>query len=145
MRLPWYEALAIFIYLYICYIISKFRYVIEEVQTSTSLSLKEIDEIPNVINGVSDIVATIAAAVEEQSTATREISTNINQASQGIQEVNENINQSSSVAEEITKDIAQVNIAAEKLSNGSDQVRLSAENLNRMSAELTGIVHKFRV
>jgi len=118
---------------------------IEEVQTSTSLSLKEIDEIPNVINGVSDIVATIAAAVEEQSTATREISTNINQASQGIQEVNENINQSSSVAEEITKDIAQVNIAAEKLSNGSDQVRLSAENLNRMSAELTGIVQKFRV
>jgi len=118
---------------------------IEEVQNSTSLSLAEIDEISNVINGVSDIVATIAAAVEEQSTATREISTNINQASQGIQEVNENISQSSSVAEEITRDIAQVNLAAGELSNESEQVRLSAEKLNSMSAEITGIVSKFKV
>jgi methyl-accepting chemotaxis protein len=118
---------------------------IEEVQSSTALSLTEIDEISNVINGVNEIVATIAAAVEEQSTATKEISLNINQASQGIQEVNENINQSSSVAEEITKDIAQVNIEANEISNGSDQVRLSAENLTEMSTQLTGIVDKFKV
>ncbi|MCP4114229.1 MAG: methyl-accepting chemotaxis protein [Desulfobacteraceae bacterium] len=118
---------------------------IEEVQSSTAASLTEIDEISDVINGVNDIVATIAAAVEEQSTATREISTNINQASQGIQEVNENINQSSSVAEEITKDIAQVNMSAGEISNGSDQVRLSAENLTGMSARLSGIVDKFKV
>jgi len=118
---------------------------IEEIQNSTSLSFTEIDEISAVINGVNDIVATIAAAVEEQSIATREISSNINQASQGIQEVNGNINQSSAVAEEITKDIAQVNILASQLSNGSEQVHLSAESLNRMSAELSGIVGKFKV
>ncbi|MBI9090770.1 MAG: methyl-accepting chemotaxis protein [Desulfobacterium sp.] len=118
---------------------------IEGVQSSTAVSRSEIDEIAKVINGVNDIVATIAAAVEEQSTATREISTNINQASQGIQEVNENINQSSSVAEEITKDIAQVNSEAGEMSNGSDQVRLSAESLTEMLTQLSGIVEKFKV
>lgn len=117
---------------------------IEEVQNSTSLSLSEIDEISNVIHGVNEIVSTIAAAVEEQSSATREISTNINQAAQGIQEVNENINQSSSVAKEITRDIAQVNSEATDMSNGSGQVKISAEELNRMSAQLSSIVGKFK-
>ena len=118
---------------------------IDDVQNSTTLSINEIDEIANVINGINDIIATIAAAVEEQSTATNEISANINQASQGIQEVTENINQSSSVAEEISKDIAQVTTEAGEVSNGSEQVRLSAENLSEMSTQLSSIVGVFKV
>ena len=118
---------------------------IEEVQQSTAQSLTEITEIATVINGVNDIVGTIAAAVEEQSSATEEISNNINQASQGIQEVNENISQSSSVAEEITQDITQVNTEAAEMSNNSNQVRTSAEYLNEMSTQLGDIVGKFKV
>jgi len=118
---------------------------IDEVQKMTELSVREIDEISNVINGVNEIVSTIATAVEEQSSATTEISGNINQVSAGIQEVNQNINQSSSVAREITQDIAQVNDAASEISNGSRQVKLSAENLNGMAKTLNAIVSKFKV
>ncbi|MCP4115219.1 MAG: methyl-accepting chemotaxis protein [Desulfobacteraceae bacterium] len=118
---------------------------IEGVQQSTAQSLTEIEEISNVITGVNDIVATIAAAVEEQSSATEEIANNISQASQGIQEVNENISQSSSVAEEITRDITQVNTEAGDMSNNSSQVELSAEHLNEMSTQLSDIVGRFKV
>ncbi|MBI9090303.1 MAG: methyl-accepting chemotaxis protein [Desulfobacterium sp.] len=118
---------------------------IEGVQQSTTQSLNEINEISTVINGVNDIVGTIAAAVEEQSSATEEISSNINQASQGIQEVNENINQSASVAQEITQDITQVNTEAGEMSSNSNQVKISAEHLNEMSTQLSAIVGRFKV
>jgi methyl-accepting chemotaxis protein len=118
---------------------------IDEVQKMTELSVREIDEISSVINGVNEIVSTIAAAVEEQSAATTEISGNINQVSAGIQEVNHNINQSSSVAREITQDITQVNDAASEISNSSLQVKSSAENLSGMAKTLNAIVSKFKV
>jgi len=118
---------------------------IDGVQNMTELSIKEIDQISTVINGVNEIVSAIAAAVEEQSSATNEISENINQVSRGIQDVNENINQSSSVAQEITQDIAKVNTAAAEISSGSGQVRSSASDLNEMAKELNAIVGRFKV
>jgi methyl-accepting chemotaxis protein len=118
---------------------------IEGVQQATSVTVADIDQISTVIGGVNDIVATIAAAVEEQSSATQEIATNINQASVGIQEVNENVGQSSVVAGEINKDIAEVNNAAGKISLGSNSVQSSAKDLARMATELNTIVNSFKV
>lgn len=105
----------------------------------------EIDQISSVISGVNDIVATIAAAVEEQTAATREIANNIAQASQGIQEVNENVSQSSVVSGDITEDISKVNTAANGISESSKQVQASSEDLQRMAAELNTIVGSFRI
>lgn len=118
---------------------------IDGVQNITDLSIKDIDEISNVINDVNDIVSSIAAAVEEQSSATSKISNNINQISQGVQDVNESINQSAVVAQEITQDITQVNVAATEISNNSSQLKSSATELNEMAKELHMIVGKFKV
>ncbi len=118
---------------------------IENIQSSTDVTVRGIDEISTVINNVNDIVGTMATAVEEQSAATREIATNIAQASQGIQEVNENVNQSSTVAAEITQDIAVVNQSSGEIANSSDQVKVSAEELKRMAVELNTIVGSFKV
>ena len=118
---------------------------IEGIQTTTTSTIKEIDEIANVINGVNEIVSTIAAAVEEQSAATNEVAGNINQTSQGIQEVNENIKECSGVADEISRDIALVNSDAGEMSNSSEQIKLSAESLNEMAARLNILVGKFNV
>ena len=118
---------------------------IDAVQRTTKLTVTEIDHISKVIGGVNDIVTTIAAAVEEQSAATREIANNIAQASQGIQEVNENVSQSSAVAGTITEDIAKVNFAATDISQYSKQVQSSSAELQQMAAELNGIVGSFKV
>jgi methyl-accepting chemotaxis protein len=118
---------------------------INDVQRTTEASITEINQISTVISGVNDIVTTIAAAVEEQTAATREIATNIAQASRGIQEVNENVSQSSTVAGDITEDICKVNLAATGISNSSNQVQASSEGLQRMASELNTIVGSFKV
>lgn len=118
---------------------------INDVQQTTEASVTEINQISEVISGVNDIVATIAAAVEEQTAATREIANNIAQASQGIQEVNENVSQSSTVASDITEDISKVNLAATGISESSKQVQGSSEGLHRMAKELNTIVGSFKV
>jgi methyl-accepting chemotaxis protein len=118
---------------------------INDVQQTTEASVTEINQISEVISGVNDIVATIAAAVEEQTAATREIANNIAQASQGIQEVNENVSQSSTVAGDITEDISKVNLAATGISESSKQVQGSSEDLHRMAKELNTIVGSFKV
>ena len=121
------------------------RQQIEEVQRTTSSTVAEIDQISEVIGGVNEIVTTIAAAVEEQTAATREIADNISQASQGIQEVNENVSQSSHVAGTITEDIAKVNFAATGISESSSKVQDSAEGLRQMASELNRIVGSFKI
>jgi len=118
---------------------------IDDVQGTSKTTREEINEISSVIGGVNEIVATIAAAVEEQTAATREIAGNISQASQGIQEVNENVSQSSTVAADITHDISEVSSAAKRISQSSIEVKDSAAQLQARSAELNAIVGRFKV
>lgn len=62
---------------------------IEGIQNTTDGTVTEINQIGKVIADINEIVGTIATAVEEQSTSTREIAGNVNQAALGIQDVNE--------------------------------------------------------
>lgn len=118
---------------------------IENIQQSSSATLRGMSEISDVINNVNDIVSTIATAVEEQSAATQEIAENINQASSGIQEVNNNVSESSNVADEIARDITEVNQSATDMAQRSDEVKNSADELSNLAEELNSMVGRFRV
>ncbi len=118
---------------------------IEAVQTTTGTTVADINGITEVIASVNEIVATIAAAVEEQSAATGEIAANIAQASQGIQEVNENVTQSSAASEEISRNIAEVSQNTVEMTSSSEQVESSAADLQKMSATLNEIVGRFKI
>lgn len=118
---------------------------IDSVQLTSASTGQEIAEISKIIDGINDIVGTIATAVEEQSAATKEISTNINHASQGIQEVNVNVNESSSAAFEISNNIHQVKNSANQMADSSGQVQISAENLANMAAEMNEMVDQFKI
>ena len=118
---------------------------IEGIQNATGITVKEINEIRAVIGDVDEIVATIATAVEEQSSTTREIAENVSQASQGISEVNENVSQSSSVASEIAGEIAEVNNSAIQMNSASSQVQRSAEQLSAIADKLKEMVSRFTV
>ncbi len=114
------------------------------VQEATGVTVKEINEIGQVIADVDKIVATIAAAVEEQTATTKEISQNVQQASQGIGEVNENVAQSSAVSSEIAADIATVNSSANEMNQASRQVKVSAEELSVIADRLKEMMAKFK-
>lgn len=118
---------------------------IEDIQTTTSSTLTEINEIAGVIIKVNQIVATITTAVAEQSTATREIAENISRTAFGIENVNTTVSMTTKVAKDITKDIKNVNIETKKMTTGSTTIKSSAEELKNMAAKLGIIVGEFKV
>jgi len=118
---------------------------IDDIQSTTSMAVGEINQISDVIANINEIVATIATAVEEQSAVTKEIAGNISQASEGIALVNENINESSNVSNAISKDILGVSEATDKISTSSQKVELSSEKLKGMASELKLILDGFKV
>jgi len=118
---------------------------IESIQSTTSTTVEQISEITRVIDDVNKVVASIAASVEQQSSATKEIAGNVSQASRGIQEVNQNVNQGSSVSAEISSDIASVNASMNEMAASSNQVNLSAEQLSHLSESLKQMVDQFKI
>ena len=118
---------------------------ISGIQSTTSDTVTEIEQILDVINQVNDIVAGIAAAIDEQAVATSEIAGNVNQAAQGIDEVNQNVAQSSTVAGAISHDITEVNLASQEMSNSSSQVHGSAASLSELSEKLNNMVSRFKI
>jgi len=123
----------------------KIRNQIEGIQKSTGETVTDIEQISDVIANIDEIVGTIAAAVEEQSTAMKEIALNISQASSGVKEVNQNVSQSSKATEDIARDISEVNQAAAEMTNNSSQVNLSADELSGLAEKINTMVGSFKV
>ncbi len=118
---------------------------IEDVQKTTHGTIGDIEEITTVINSVNEIVATITAAVGEQSKATEEIASNINQAAEGLGEVNQNVSQISVVASTITQEVTLVNKASGEVSASSSQVHASSADLKKFALELRKAVGSFKI
>lgn len=118
---------------------------IENIQHSSRTSLSSIEEISKVISDINEIVSTIATAVEEQSSATNEITQNITQASSGIDEVNTNVNQSSAASAEIAQEIVGVNKSAGDIAQRSGQVKSSAKDLSDLATKLDEMVGSFKI
>ena len=72
---------------------------------------------------MSEIVSTIASAVEEQGAATQEISRNVQQAAQGTQQVSSNIADLQRGATETGSASTQVLAAVQSLSRDSNRLK----------------------
>lgn len=118
---------------------------VEGIQTNTEGTVSEINDVSEVVHEINTIVATIAAAVEQQSATTREIVSNVSQASAGLMEVNENVAQSSQVSSEIARDISGVTSSANDISNSCTRVNTSAGELASLAEQLNKMVHTFKV
>ncbi|PIE61018.1 MAG: chemotaxis protein, partial [Desulfobacterales bacterium] len=118
---------------------------IDAIQSSTSTTVTEMENINTVINNVNTIVTTIASAVDEQATSTDKIASNVAQVAQGIAEVNDNVAQSSSVAGEISMEIAEVSQVADTISLDSEKVNDQANELLSLSDQLSKTVNQFKL
>jgi len=118
---------------------------ISEMQTTTSMTVKDIETISAVIVDINHVINGIATAVEEQSAASSEISSNISQASLGIAEVNENVAQATVVVADITRDIAEINQQSNQVGEGSFHVQRNAQGLADLASQLQDLVKKFKV
>jgi len=115
------------------------------VQSSTAGGIAEIEKVSHVIHEVSEIVASIAAAIEEQATVTKDIARNIGEASSGVRDANLRVSESSAATKDIAKEISGVDRAARQMADGSEQVNVSATELSRVAESLQGTVARFRV
>ena len=96
---------------------------VEAIQQASANSVKAIGDIADGIKTVDEIAATIAAAVEEQSTATSEISGNVQQAAAGTQDVSANITLISESSEKTGAGAADMLDAASRLGDHARQLR----------------------
>jgi aerotaxis receptor len=98
-------------------------------QSATRESVVAIKDIGATIARISEIAATIAASVEQQGMATREIAGNVQQAAQGTTEV--------------TSNITSVNMAAQQTGAAASQVLSSAGELSQSGERLKHQVDEF--
>jgi len=115
------------------------------VQTSAGGAIADIEKIAGVINEVGSIVASIAAAIEEQATVTKDVAGNIAQASAGVKEANERVAQTATVSKTIAQDVGSLNAAVGDIRQGGEQVQASAMELSRLAEQLNGVVGQFKV
>jgi methyl-accepting chemotaxis protein/aerotaxis receptor len=102
---------------------------ITDIQNSTVEAVAAIDRIGKTIERISSIQGGIAAAVEEQEAATKEIARNVQEVSVGTAQVSENING--------------VTTAAQDTGASASQVLDLARDLTQQSNNLRGEVEKF--
>ena len=115
------------------------------IQDTTLGTVKEINEIVATITSVNEIVCSIATAIEEQATATKEIASNVNQAAQGIEEVNHNVAESTTVSTLISKDIVEVSQSSKEMSKSSVSLHDNAGDLSELADKLHEMVRMFKM
>jgi len=118
---------------------------IVSVQTSTAQGIAGVGKVSQVIRSISDLVGSIAAAIEEQAAVTRDIAGNIGQASSGVRDANERVSETSQATQSIATEIAAVDEAAREMAAGSEQVRVSAVDLSKLAERLQITAARFRV
>ena len=118
---------------------------VEGIQRTTGETVTEIDLVSKVISDIDAIISTIAAAIEEQTAATKEIAGNVGRAFHELETVSRNVVQGAEVVQSIAKDIGMVNEASVKMSSDSQGVNDSSVELKKMGDELRKIVNLFKV
>ena len=96
---------------------------IAEIQSATADSVEAIKTITETIERISGIATTIAAAVEEQGAATKEIARNVGEAAKGAEDVSANILGVTEATGETRKAASQVLSAAQGLNAESENLR----------------------
>ena len=104
---------------------------IEAIQAGSEGAVEAIGKVSMIIGTINDISSTIAAAVEEQTVTTNEITRNVSEASRGSGEIAENITGVATAAQNTTK--------------GAGDTLEAAKGLTEMASQLQQLVDRFKV
>jgi methyl-accepting chemotaxis protein len=104
---------------------------ITAIQVGTKSAVAAIATVSAVITQINNISATIAAAVEEQSATTNEMTRNTQEAARGATDISVNIGAAAQ--------------AAEGTSTRATESEKAAQDLASIAAELTGLMQQFKI
>jgi methyl-accepting chemotaxis protein len=108
------------------------KHKIEAMSSSTQSTIIEIKKINDVTHSMTNIVETIAAAVQEQSISSSHISDNVNGAAHHTKEVTTNVAQTSEAVSRITNGMSLVTENITDIRNALDTVSSSSEHLTKV-------------
>lgn len=100
---------------------------VAEIQAETRNAVAAIDGIGRLVSDINGTATAIAAAMEEQGAATREVSRNVVEAASGSRAVSDGISGVSIASRENRNAVTTVTAAAETLSGQSDEMRREVE------------------
>jgi methyl-accepting chemotaxis protein len=121
------------------------RQKVAAIQHSTNDTVQEISQIRRVITDVNDLVASIATAVEEQTTTTHDIARNTGQTAAGLQHMLPTVTQATERSQGIAGDMATVEAANTELAATSEQLKEQALALAQLGQELQAVVGRFQL
>ena len=104
-------------------------------QGNTQQAVKAIDEIVQIINEINAISGNIAAAVEEQTATTHEISKNVGDAARGAGEVARNIQQAAQGANEVSRNVHEAVKGVNDIAKNIAQLAGGANDVARNAGE----------
>ena len=105
------------------------KHKIEAMSSSTQSTIIEIKKINDVTHNMTNIVETIAAAVQEQSISSKNIADNVSGAALQTKEVSSNVVQTAAAASQITNGMGKVNENITDIRKALTEVNSSSENL----------------
>ncbi|MCK7614953.1 methyl-accepting chemotaxis protein [Roseibium sediminicola] len=100
---------------------------IKEIQDQTNTSVASVTDIGRIISQINETSIEIAAAMDQQDMATREIAQNVTEAAAGTQAVSENIAGVTQASQETGAAASQVTMAAGELSNQSSRLKIEVD------------------
>jgi methyl-accepting chemotaxis protein len=104
---------------------------VESIQVDTRQAVLAIDRIGAIIRQINEIQTVVAAAVEEQSATTKEISRSVSEAATG--------------STEIARNIIGVADGTQGVTQGAAETHRAADDLSRLANDLLGLVAQFRL
>ncbi|TQS43980.1 methyl-accepting chemotaxis protein [Cryptosporangium phraense] len=99
------------------------------IQRDSTAAVSAIGEITDVINRINDAQSTIAAAVEEQSATTTEMSRNVNEVATRSRDISDNVSGVADIAAQTTRGAATAADTATRLTGIASAVRSSLASL----------------
>ncbi|MFH2059131.1 MAG: methyl-accepting chemotaxis protein [Pseudomonadota bacterium] len=116
------------------------KHKIEAMSSSTQSTIIEIKKINDVTNNMTNIVETIAAAVQEQSVSSNSIADNVSGAALQTKKISSNVVQTAAAASQITNGMGKVNENITDIRKTLADVNSSSEHLTKVERLLLGSI-----
>jgi len=118
---------------------------IETIHQATNTSVSEIKDVSDIINTIDETVSIIATSIDQQASATKDISVNIAEASIGIKDVANYAAQTLKITKSFNKETTDISTASDDIAENSGKVKNRADELNVMSKQLQELMARFKL
>ena len=123
---------------------SDIRKSIESVQDASKEAVQSIAAISKMINQMTETSSRIAAAIEEQSVSTRNMSTHMQSVSQSVSMVAGGVTESAAASVRISSSVAEVERVASQSAAGASQFVDAGKQMQRISTEISDLIQQFQ-